>query len=189
MGGCQDVSTITHPSKSFWVCKKATGRQNLPYFLLFPLIGDESNMCSCRKSQSKIRRQNSTLRQQENNIPTSPKTVGDWKCWRQSLLKLLIGYPRLCLLFWSVPNIIFYLSRFLSASREESLAWILHFQPMPRSMIFGINLHLGFVSNHQSSINIFYLWRPNQFLPSKFKKNHLFSFGCIRSLLLHTGFR
>ena len=36
------------------------------------------------------------------------------------------------------------------------------------SMIFGINLHLGFVLTHQSSINAFYLWRENQFLPSKF---------------------
>ena len=59
------------------------------------------------------------------------------------------------------------------------------------SMIFGINLHLGFVLTHQSSISAFYLWRENQFLPSKFIHIYIIYLifcCCTRSLLPHTGF-
>ena len=51
--GRQDVSTVTDPSKSFWVCKKATGRQSLPYFFCSPSLEMKATCVAAGKVKAK----------------------------------------------------------------------------------------------------------------------------------------
>ena len=125
-------SRNTHSNSWMWflICKNATHRQKLVYYFFSSLRWRQRSIAVGRNKAKCIG--NTLLRHQGNNTATSLRLQVIWTA-RDSLFGLLIGYPKLCDHFWPGPKIISYCSRFILASRKESLSWKVNFPTNPNS--------------------------------------------------------